>query len=490
MTTATAVRRLTLLVALAGLGAVAAEPFTLDVALQRALDRSPTILTARNSLEISRRNLLAQRAALRSQFFLTLTPLQLSRDRVFNDLVSSYNTQEQTQAGGLLSIRQPIEWSDGTLSLNQSVNWREASSSFAGTGKQSTYSSSLQLRYSQPLFTYNRTRLHLQQLELDLENARLGYAVQRLQIESDVTRQYLDLYYRQRNVGISAEELRNATESLGIIQSKVDAGITAAEEYYQADLTRANSQATLENVQMQYANARDNFCLLLGLPFDFEFEVDADVRPQTVHVDLAEAVDHGVHHRMEVRQSDLAVRNSMAEVVRTQALNEFKGSVDVSFGLIGTDEGVADVYSSTTRNQGVSVQLNVPLFDWGESMHRVAAAREQVARSERSAVEQRRRITAEIRQAHRALINQEAQIDIATKSVDNARRTYEINLERYRNGDLSSKDIAFYQTQLSREQLSEVFARINYELALLDLKVRTLYDFSRGEPLAPAVDGD
>ncbi len=479
-----------LLIGLTCQSATYAEPFSLDVALQRALDRSPTILTARNNLEISRRNLLAQRAALRSQFSLTLTPLQLSRDRVFNDLVSSYNTQEQTQAGGLFSIRQPVEWSDGTLSLNQSLNWREASSSFAGAGKRTTYSSSLQLQYSQPLFTYNRTRLNLRQLELDLENARLSYAVQRLQIESDVTRQYLDLYYRQRNVGISAEELRNATESLEIIQSKVEAGITAAEEFYQADLTRANSQATLENVQMQYANARDTFCLLLGLPFDFRFDVDADVRPEMIDVDLQEAVAHGIEHRMEIRQSDLAVRNSMAEVIRTQALNEFRGSVDVTFGLIGAEEAAADVYSSPTRNQGVSVRLNVPLFDWGESEHRVAAAQQQVERSELSATEERRRITAEIRQAHRALVNQKTQIDIATKSVDNARRTYEINLERYRNGDLPSKDIAFYQTQLSREQLNEVFARINYELALLDLKVRTLYDFSRGEPLAPAVDGD
>ena len=73
---------------------------------------------------------------------------------------------------------------------------------FAGGGEQTTFSSSLQLRYSQPLFTYNRTRLDLKQLELELENARLSYAVQRLKIESDVTRQYLDLYYRQRNVGM------------------------------------------------------------------------------------------------------------------------------------------------------------------------------------------------------------------------------------------------------------------------------------------------
>ena len=56
-------------------------------------------------------------------------------------------------------------------------------------------------------------------------------------------------------------------------------------------------------------------------------------------------------------------------------------------------------------------------------------------------------------------------------------------MERYRNGDLSSKDIAFYQDQLSREQLNEVGALINYRLALLDLKIRTLWDFVADEPV-------
>ena len=74
-------------------------------------------------------------------------------------------------------------------------------------------------------------------------------------------------------------------------------------------------------------------------------------------------------------------------------------------------------------------------------------------------------------------------MQIAAKYVVNDRQTYEINLERYRYGDLSSKDIADYQNQLSREQINEVGVRINYRLALLDLKVRTLYDFASDEPV-------
>ena len=125
----------------------------------------------------------------------------------------------------------------------------------------------------------------------------------------------------------------------------------------------------------------------------------------------------------------------------------------------------------------------MPIFDWGEKEHRLAAARERVRGRKLSAAEEERRILKEIRQACRGLGNQAAQIEIAEKSVESARQTYRLNLERYRNGDLPSKDIAFYQTQLSREQLNEVRALIDYRLGLLDLKVRTLWDFAAGEPV-------
>ena len=57
--------------------------------------------------------------------------------------------------------------------------------------------------------------------------------------------------------------------------------------------------------------------------------------------------------------------------------------------------------------------------------------------------------------------------------------TYEINLERYKSGDLSSKDMQFYQQQLSTQKLNEVSALINYKLALLDIKIRSLWDFGK-----------
>jgi len=339
------------------------------------------------------------------------------------------------------------------------------------------------LSYSQPLFTYNRTRLNLERLGLALESAQLSHAIQRLQIESQVTKRFLDLYLKQKNVEIASEELKNATERYEIIESKVRAGITAREHLLQADLTRANAAGNLQNAQLQYANALDEFKMLLGIPLDEELSVVARIRKELVEVDLRQAIHQGLTNRMELRQQDIAIQNAMQTLTTTDGENEFEGSVNVSFGLTGTDRDLGRTYDDPSRNQRLSLTFNIPLFDWGEKEHRMASAQESVFRSELSASQERKRITADIRQAHRNLLTQKTQIEIAEKNVVNARLTYEINLERYRNGDLSSKDIADYQNQLSREQINEVGVLINYRLALLDLKIHTLYDFISDEPV-------
>ncbi|NIA31370.1 MAG: TolC family protein, partial [Actinobacteria bacterium] len=70
-------------------------------------------------------------------------------------------------------------------------------------------------------------------------------------------------------------------------------------------------------------------------------------------------------------------------------------------------------------------------------------------------------------------------IEIARQNIKNAQLTYDINLERYKNGDLTSMDLNLYQTQLSEQKLGLVEALINYKLALLDLKIKSLWDFEK-----------
>lgn len=466
-------------------GASIGEQLTLDQALRIAFANSPDMQLVSNSLDISESNLLASEAGLKSQFSLTLTPYSFSKGQEFDVRESGYITNEQTTNSARFSIDQPIKWTDGTLSVRDDIRRTESFSSsiFSPSEKRTTFFNSFTVSFNQPLFTYNRVKLTLKELELALENSRLNFAIQKLSIESRVTQQYLSLFSRQQTVKIRKQEYANAQESYEIIKSKVDAGISALEELYQADLTMANSRATLQNNIMQYEEAQDNFKQLLGVELTREFEITASVNKNLVSVSRDRALEFGLNNRMELRQRDIDIQNAYHNLIRKGAENEFRASLELSFGLTGTDDEFSDIYRSPSRDRSISLSVNIPLFDWGKKKQDLKAAQLGIENRQLDLSEEKKSIIIGIRAICRNIQNQEIQIDIAEKNVQNAQLTYEINLQRYKNGDLSSKDIGFYQTQLSDQQLQEISALISYQLALLDLKIASLWDFSKNQPV-------
>ena len=91
----------------------------------------------------------------------------------------------------------------------------------------------------------------------------------------------------------------------------------------------------------------------------------------------------------------------------------------------------------------------------------------------------------DIRQVCRSLDNLLLQIDIAKRSVENAQLTYDLNAERYRNGELTGMEMSQFQTQLSNQKTSYTQTLINYKLELLNLKILSLYDFEKSESIIP-----
>jgi len=136
-----------------------------------------------------------------------------------------------------------------------------------------------------------------------------------------------------------------------------------------------------------------------------------------------------------------------------------------------------NIYDSPEKNQQFRLSFEIPLWDWGEKESELEARRARLNSRKLDMEGLREDILIEIRQVYRNLKNQEVRIRIADKNVKNSQLTYDINLERYRNGNLTSKDLNDYQNQLAREKNSRVSALIQYQLYLLEMKIRSLWDF-------------
>ncbi|HSH20865.1 MAG TPA: TolC family protein [Draconibacterium sp.] len=468
-------------------GLNAQEALTLEKALRISETGSPDLQLSRLNLERSQKNLEAQRAALKSRLSLDVTPLNYSNQRRFDSRASEWYTNESLTTNARFLISQPILPTDGTISLSNEFGWQSNNSdAIASQGQSERFYNNLYLNVNQPVFTYNRLKLQLKELELSLENANISYAIQRLNLERNVTEFFYNVYMRQKNLEIAKEELVNTQKSYDIIKNKVEAGLAAREELYQAELNLSTAKSSLQNSEVTFENAKDQLKLYLGMDLFEDILVLTDIDANPVKVDMDFAIENGLDSRMELRQREIDVETSQFDMIRTKSLNEFRGDVNLRLGITGDNKEVGQIFSSPTRSPSVNLSFNIPIFDWGEKKARVAAQEATIQSQEINLSEEKKSIIIGIRQVYRNLQNQLNQIDIAKQNETNAQLTYEINLMRYENGDLTSMDLNLYQTQLSTKKLELAQSFINYKIELLNLKIQSLYDFEKGEAILPA----
>lgn len=462
------------------------QGLTLENSLHIAEINSPSMKKTRLNLIRNQENLNAQNASLKSKFALTLNPVEYTQTREFNDLISKWNSRKTTESFGNFTISQPIVLTDAIISLTNRFGYYNSYSEFTAETSEG-FSNNLTLNLSQPLFTYNRTKLTLKELEYALENAKLNYAMQLLELEKQVSQAFYYVYQQQKSREIASQAFENMQKSYEVSKNKVDAGISPKEEMFQAELNLATTRSDFENKEVSYENAKDDFKILIGMSLYDDVIVLPNIEVDTVAIDISFAIDQGLANRMELRQRKIDIAISQFDLIQTKALNEFKGSLDLSLGLFGDNNKVANVYANPTDNEIVGLSLTVPLWDWGERKSRIKADEASIETANINYEEEQNDIILGIRKIYRNLLNLRNQIEIARQNVSNAQLTYDLNLEKYKNGDLTGMDLNIYQNQLSEKKLTYTNSLISYKLGLLNLKIQTLYDFENRTAVTPVL---
>jgi outer membrane protein TolC len=412
--------------------------------------------------------------------------MEYSNSRRFDTRLSQWFTNKSMTSSGTFRVDQPILYTDGKISLVNQFGWQSNSSEIQGvTNENKAFFNNLNLSLTQPLFTYNRTKLQIKNLELDNENAMLSYAMQRLTLEKNVSQYFYNVYLAQMSLSIKKEELANTEKSHDIIKNKVDAGLAAKEELYQSEVNLASSQSAVESGRVSLENAKDMFKQYIGMDIFEEISVMTDVTVTPIEVDGKKALDHGLASRMELRQRQINVETSQFDMITVKASNEFKGDMVLSMGLSGDDPSMQNIFDKSTKSPRISLGFNIPIFDWGQRQARIRAQEAVINSQKLNLSNQETQIKIDIRQVVRNLTNLKNQIGIALQNQKNSQLTYDINLERYKNGDLTSMDLNLFQVQLSDKKMAYAQSLINYKVELLNLKIQSLFDFTTNEAVVP-----
>ncbi len=406
----------------------------------------------------------------------------------FNPLTAQYEYYEvQTaQVQGGLTISQPLTFLGGTLTLQEQLIGRGQTSGLSSSSKfRRDFFNNLTFQYRQPLFTPNTYRMTEERNRIASDQARADFVRTQLDIEYAVTESFYSLYQLQQRSAIIREQVNQNQEMFETARTKFSSGLVPEVDYLQSEVDLVSSQNDLLNVERDVSRASNAFRQLLGLSDDQQFTLVAAPAYSPVTVDRNAAITKALGGRSEVIRARQTIDLRLLDISTAEARGGFRADLTASYGI----NGATSVFNRLLDEYGVTrggvLSLSIPIFDWGSNELDVQAARIQHRAALMSLENTQQQIRLEILDLLNRLRAAESRILVLEKVVFVAQKGYDISVERFKTGTASRNDLAQSQQRLTNAKLNNLNAMMDYQIALADLRRRTLWDFERNVPIAP-----
>lgn len=473
---------------------LAQEPLelTLEKSIAIALHQSYAMQNATELFFSSKKNFEAQSLVTGTTVDLTLRAPDYNESLTnqFNPISQRYEFYQlqTTYLRSNLSINQPIVMSGGTLSLSGDFFKRNQLTGPAGASAEiRDYFSYFQVQFQQPLLAANTLKIGRDQASLRSEQSYSSYRKDQLDVVYDVTSAFYAAYRSSREEQISAEQVKQNEESYGTAKSKFSAGLIPEVEFLQSDVDLVTSKNQLLNDRREASRAKNALKLLLGVRFENEIVLKADLQYAPITVDQDTAIQKALENRSELLNAQRARDISQMDAELASSRRHVRLDLTASYGLNRNDTHIESAFQDFGRTRTIALDLSVPLFDWGRHALEVEAAEALTKSAGLTYANAGQRIRQEIIDLLSQISVAESRIEVLAKSVEVAQKGYEISIERFRAGTITRNDLAQAQQRLTTSKLNNLVALIDYRLGVADLTRKTLWDFEKNRPAEVAV---
>jgi outer membrane protein TolC len=482
-------------IALLVLFPVCAQPqpptaLTLERSVSMAVAKGFTASDVKAKYLAAKKNAESARRRLWTSVGLTvnLPNYQESLSQQFNPYTGRYEYYQlnSTNMQAALTVNQPLVFTGGNLRFSQLLLSRDQTSGLAGATQQfKDYFGNFSIEFTQPILTPNVSAITQTANEVALAQAETDFLADQMDLVYNVTDNFYSVYQLTVRLEIAREQVSQNEESFNTATGKFKAGLIPEVDALQSDVDLASSRNDFLTAERELKRAKNSFRLLLGIPTEEDLSVTGDVEYTPVLIDSALAVESALHNRSEVLSAQRRIQLAEGGIGTAKSRNDFRLDVTARYGLDRNDTLLQNVFHDFNRSRSASLMFSVPIFDWGSNSLGVEAAEVQY----KNAMAAADYVSQQVRQDVIDLLNRiqvaESRIHVLEKSVAVAQKGYDMSLQRFRNGAITSNDLTLSQQRLTSAKNNSLNALIDYKIGIADLKRRTLWDFETNGPVKP-----
>jgi outer membrane protein TolC len=457
-----------------------------------AMEKSYSMKVLKENMLETELDLKAATHRLRTNVSLNLTAPNYSETmRMFEDSLGVYYTPiKQAIYSSTLNIRQPLP-TDGNIYI--SSGYYSTSDYFRD---RNTVQLNTRIGFVQPLeaiYSYNELQSTLKQARLNYEKSEKMMKREKLNLKYEVSQSFYNLVSSREQKNIAKLTLDYQKEADELAKNKYKAGVIAEVEALQMEIDLAEAENNYSLAEADVQAQEDMLKQLLGINLNDSLVLDYNLNYQKVFVDEQDAIERGLKNRLEIRESEISRELAEINLKRTKVNGHITGSVEGYYDFIGVGEndihvaynevldGAIDNMSEREGNRGISLNISIPIWDWGVNRARVDAARANIRKADYAIKNEKVNVQRDIRKTVAELQSALRRLELLERNVEVAEKSFKISTKRFANGDINSQDLALDRNRLNQAYTSRLNAFITYKLKLADLNRKTFYDYENQE---------
>lgn len=452
-------------------------PLQLRELQQQASVAALNVLTARQQLEAASLNLDAFEASLKPSldlaanlpnYFRTSREVTLDDGTIGfreielnNSFVGLFASQRIAATGGIISLESRLQRTDNLVLDNKNYQ-----------------GSPVRLSIRQPLLAFNPWKWNRELLPMQKTVRERELAAAGADAALEATDRFFDLVSADQERRI-AEINKTANEQLyTVAEERYELGKINRGDLVQLRLELTSAEQNLLRAERLVAAASANIQRLLGRAYTGEvfLPVLPEVNQQAT-IDKDRALGHLNARRPEIMAARLRQTEANRDV--DQAKKDFGPRIDIEagFGLVRSDPQLAPIYSDPQGERIVSVNLSLPILDWGERRARVRSANANAELAREIARRTELDLGTELLQLLEQWRTVQEELRLAAEIRDLANERFAISKESYELGAIPLAELSLAQQFRDRNIRAYADTLRAYWRTYAQLARLTLWDF-------------
>lgn len=324
------------------------------------------------------------------------------------------------------------------------------------------------LTYNQELFNLP-SRGDLRAEEQKSEQQRLTIDAVRDGVIQRTVSAYLELAKVRRQLELLRSERQSAQKILDYTRQRMQAGYELPIEVTRAQLTAAQVEQRVAQIEDQEETAADQLRVLLGLEPDQAIEVTAENIPPAADQTINNLVAEAVRNNPDVKVAE------SERLVSEERLKGERGGYWPTIGLIGQYNLLAkfnnydQFFNKFQRNNFIAgIDVKIPIFASRTSAS-VAFAQANLTAAQMQVENKREQVSLEVRHKARQARQMDMSREVARLQLELAQQNLQVLQSQFQQGRASIRDMEGAQLDENEKWLAFLDAEYAHQQSELDL---------------------